>query len=79
MLLLIMEEQIRRVNYEYHNLTTKRKCDETVYQLHSRGIIALHQDGSITITDKGQWHVRYVQLHRENISAYHRGGTRLLG
>lgn len=62
-LLLISENKICCVKFEYLNTTTKRKCDESVYQLHERGIIALHQDGSITITDRGMWHLRYAQFH----------------
>lgn len=59
---LIIHEQVVREDWHYRNTTTKRCIDESVYQLADREIIALHQDGSITITEMGQYYVRQVQF-----------------
>lgn len=61
-LLLIVQEKIIRDDWQYKNTVSKRCVDESVYQLAEKKIIALHQDGRITITDQGQWYVRRVQF-----------------
>jgi hypothetical protein len=61
-LLLIVQDKIVRENWQYKNVTTKRCVDESVYLLAEKKVITLHKDGTITITDEGQWHVRRVQF-----------------